>query len=606
MKELSRTAVLMAAVMVMAVCVVAVSDGLYADDASEAGVASEGTLQDVYVGGEAVEGNTGETASSPVTVEEALALVASGGTISLVSDVVFEGEQTISKSVTFELNGHTLTFLGINIIDPIDVIFRNGSLYGQFAGAVNEASLYAENGGAITLDSVDYYTESTGIYVRGDASEANVLNGSTIEADGYCIGTNAAKVENYNVRIFIDDSKMIGSTEHAGTALCINVPCEVRITNSIIEGYMQGMILRGGTAVVKNCTITNTMDDDSLSDYFDTRNWGSGNTVNLAAITLGNKSTNAYQYPTDLTLIDSVVTSAGSAADAYPAIYAIANEGDGLGVRFVYYGCTVNGDITYGRDGDNIVAGEAKVRIGDDLYLTEEEAAGDLIPTTPEEDSKVTVDVNPQGGNDAVISTNVADIISESGTSVVVNNGDVSVELPTQVITNLSSQAGTGSSITITVAQSTRESLNSAQLAVVPDNAQVLEFTAKAGADVVSQLGGRVLVTFQYDSSLGVPESDLEVFYVDTDGGLHAMGATCSNGTVSFYTDHFSHYIAADRDIAGSGSSSQPSWDDDEDLPPFIPTQPAEDDNTVTIVACAAAAAVAAIMAVFLIIDRKG
>lgn len=45
---------------------------------------------------------------------------------------------------------------------------------------------------------------------------------------------------------------------------------------------------------------------------------------------------------------------------------------------------------------------------------------------------------------------------------------------------------------------------------------------------------------------------------------------------------------------------------DDEDLPPFIPTQPADDDDTVTIVACAAAAAVAAILAVFLVIDRKG
>lgn len=44
---------------------------------------------------------------------------------------------------------------------------------------------------------------------------------------------------------------------------------------------------------------------------------------------------------------------------------------------------------------------------------------------------------------------------------------------------------------------------------------------------------------------------------------------------------------------------------EDSDLPPFIPTQPAKDDNTVTIVACAAAAVVAAIMAVFLIIDRK-
>ena len=58
--------------------------------------------------------------------------------------------------------------------------------------------------------------------------------------------------------------------------------------------------------------------------------------------------------------------------------------------------------------------------------------------------------------------------------------------------------------------------------------------------------------------------------------------------------------------VVAEESSTTPSWSDDEDLPPFIPTQPAEDDDTVTIVACAAAAAVAAILAVFLVIDRKG
>lgn len=52
-----------------------------------------------------------------------------------------------------------------------------------------------------------------------------------------------------------------------------------------------------------------------------------------------------------------------------------------------------------------------------------------------------------------------------------------------------------------------------------------------------------------------------------------------------------------------SDMPQNPGWDDDE-LPPFIPSQDSDDD-TVTIVACAAAAAVAAIMAVFLIIDRK-
>ena len=72
---------------------------------------------------------------------------------------------------------------------------------------------------------------------------------------------------------------------------------------------------------------------------------------------------------------------------------------------------------------------------------------------------------------------------------------------------------------------------------------------------------------------------------------------------VSFEFNNGTMYVGDDvNDIP----SYNPGYDDDEDLPPFIPTQPAEDDDTVTIVACAAAAAVAAILAVFLVIDRKG
>ena len=48
-----------------------------------------------------------------------------------------------------------------------------------------------------------------------------------------------------------------------------------------------------------------------------------------------------------------------------------------------------------------------------------------------------------------------------------------------------------------------------------------------------------------------------------------------------------------------------PGYDDDEDLPPFIPSQPKDSGDDVTIVACAAAAVVAALMAVFLIVSYK-
>lgn len=82
-------------------------------------------------------------------------------------------------------------------------------------------------------------------------------------------------------------------------------------------------------------------------------------------------------------------------------------------------------------------------------------------------------------------------------------------------------------------------------------------------------------------------------------GGVEVRGAYDSEtGQVSI------RHVTGDVTI--SASASLASGFDDEDLPPFIPTQPAEEDDTVTIVACAAAAAVAAILAVFLVIDRKG
>ena len=87
--------------------------------------------------------------------------------------------------------------------------------------------------------------------------------------------------------------------------------------NCEVNGHFHGMFMRGGTAVIKNSTITNTLDDGGEnSNYFDNRNWGTGNMVNLAALTLGDKSaegSTSYQYPTNVTLENTTVQMAGSA-----------------------------------------------------------------------------------------------------------------------------------------------------------------------------------------------------------------------------------------------------------------------------------------------------
>ena len=91
-----------------------------------------------------------------------------------------------------------------------------------------------------------------------------------------------------------------------------------------------------------------------------------------------------------------------------------------------------------------------------------------------------------------------------------------------------------------------------------------------------------------------------------------AQGASASVGAEGLKSDGMIYIVnnnlsgSVDGKVQNTDVAVNPGYDDDEDLPPYIPSQFSNDDDTVTIVACAAAAAVAAILAVFLVIDRKG
>ena len=111
------------------------------------------------------------------------------------------------------------------------------------------------------------------------------------------------------------------------------------------------MVLRGGKATVSNSTITLEYTDDDyeeISKFFDNRDWGTGNWVNIAALTVGNKG-DGYQYPSELHLINTKVISTGTHASYFPALYSWANQGEDLGVTITYDDqTTFNGDVIYG------------------------------------------------------------------------------------------------------------------------------------------------------------------------------------------------------------------------------------------------------------------
>ena len=82
--------------------------------------------------------------------------------------------------------------------------------------------------------------------------------------------------------------------------------------------------------------------------------------VNLAALTIGNKGTSAYQYPTNVSIENTELILAGAHGSAFPALYAYANQGEGLGVALNYNSsCQFGGDLVYGSE--NIVVNGKEV-----------------------------------------------------------------------------------------------------------------------------------------------------------------------------------------------------------------------------------------------------
>ena len=91
--------------------------------------------------------------------------------------------------------------------------------------------------------------------------------------------------------------------------------------------------------------------DDFILTYFNNRNWASGNTINPADLTFGNKHATSYQYSISVTVENTTIQST-----VYPSIYGYGNSGEGLGATLTYdASTTVTGAIILGNDCAKII-----------------------------------------------------------------------------------------------------------------------------------------------------------------------------------------------------------------------------------------------------------
>ena len=205
----------------------------------------------------------------------------------------------------------------------------------------------------MNFDNVEFETNATLIYVSGTANLK--ISNSNLKAAAYCVSTNASNSVQ-NPTIVLENSKFEGSTP-----ILVNIPCQLTITGCTTNASMHGLVVRGGSATLKNSTFNlNYPDNDAqtMAGYFVSRNWGSGNMVNLSAMTLGNKLPGtSYQYATNVAVENCQFNVLGEHAAHFPTSYIYANSGDGIGVTLTYDAATTfNG-------GKGLIVGSTNVTI---------------------------------------------------------------------------------------------------------------------------------------------------------------------------------------------------------------------------------------------------
>ena len=265
----------------------------------------------------------------------------------------------VEKDVEIDLNGHKLTLKGESRMaaNNAEIRISNGYIESESQSA-EIFRFFANEGGKVVVEDVEMNVPgTTGVGFNPGANNARLeVRNSTIVAEKYAVGTNAAKPVS-GAEIVIENS-----TLKAQTPILVNINANTKITNCTFEGTVQGGLFRGGQYEVTGSTfILKSSTEQSGETYLD-KNWADGNKVPGAALVVGNRTSDAYQYPSILKLINTKaeVEVIGQGVNLFASMYVWANENPDYGVTITYDDRTefVGGKVIYGNDGKNIIVND--------------------------------------------------------------------------------------------------------------------------------------------------------------------------------------------------------------------------------------------------------
>lgn len=205
--------------------------------------------------------------------------------------------------------------------EPNNVTIKNGTLIA--------AGLLVLDGATLTIEDVEYNSKLTSLGVQGKNSTVNVTGSTVTSKDAFVIGTNASAegedgTGTHGVIINVTGSTLKSDyidADSGSVTVFFNVPGNLNIEDSTIYGVQNAVAVRGGTANISNSTLS-TPNGVSLDGTDISVGWGSGNALPFGTLLVGNNSESAYQYPSNVTVTNTTITSDN---ENVPAIYIWGN-----------------------------------------------------------------------------------------------------------------------------------------------------------------------------------------------------------------------------------------------------------------------------------------
>ncbi|MCR5694612.1 MAG: hypothetical protein K6G89_06540 [Clostridia bacterium] len=133
---------------------------------------------------------------------------------------------------------------------------------------------------------------------------------------------------------------------------------------------------------------------------------------------------------------------------------------------------------------------------------------------------------------------------SESG--VVIHLSESAVRFDAKAFDALAKALRSGQDITLSVREVSTDDLDGGERFAISEKivAMIVSVEAYAGDTQVHSLGGgKAEITIRYSKPSDVDSANVKVAYVATDGTFETVRSSYSDGTVTFYTDHLSHFV---------------------------------------------------------------